>query len=1039
MSGACGWHQHNTGREPIVLQKRKHLLATTALAAVVMAIPGVVGAADRTIDLSSSSDTVVQSTAPDSGAGQVASDDVTIQKHASATRTYKVTPDHHTGTITLGADVLAKEITLDLSDGSKVTGVLTSTDKVGVLKFVAKEGASSIAGLVGAGRALREVEITAEAVDASVSEAVNTYKLSIKTGDDRTVTLKSLAIKVSGGSRNDLTLEGKGTLKITNGFDFGNAGMPGSLGKVTTKTDGEGNLVLGTEGAVVESVVGNIGAADKKLNSVTIEATGNNATAQDVYANALRMNAADGKTATVGYAKAGTLVVEGKGTSIVGAGNKGFDLGNVTTTKNGQGKLELRAAVDTVAGGKVTQKGGTVGNIGTPGGRFADVTINATENKAVATGGDVYAKKLTLNAGIERTSSGSGSSVTYSGNAINLGYVGTETLMLDGEGTSRIGRSGDKATGFNIGKVEATGDGKGVLHLYATEGSSIGSIGAAGKSLKDVHLKHGNLRLGTGEVHAKNLHLEANTALLLDGPVKVHGALNAPTQDEATKETFIDESGVSYNYWRAQIVVSQKGIDAANKEGKAVLEANSTSGFTFDSANKKASFYQFGVENTILEGKFKSLSLTNGLSGLAGDDLRLAKSVFNHDYGTILARVTNTLSADGKLVDTVVAPRSDSEIARRLSVSVDEAKAIKAVVRSLGDDAEARVALNMALEKGSDAGNAARQSAVSTVSQANQAINTASRAAADAVTSRLASARTGTDVAGLQQSGTAAGDSTLRNGAWVKAAGSTATQKSRGGVAGNSTNSYGMTIGMDNMVADDVRVGLALSTSKSDMKGKGASQTKTDVTSYQVALYGSYEPEGFFVEGQLAYAQNSVKTSRQITIGGLDRTAKGKYDANQYSASVAAGSPLHRGAVTLTPKAGLSYTYTDPSKYTETGAGAFNMTVDPSATSILEGSLGGSLAYEHKTLRGSVVRPELRAAALYDFIGDDATSTGKYSGDTTLFNTSGLKRSRFGGTIGAGLGYTTADGVWEVRADYDAEMRSGYVGHNGMLTGRVNF
>jgi hypothetical protein len=41
--------------------------------------------------------------------------------------------------------------------------------------------------------------------------------------------------------------------------------------------------------------------------------------------------------------------------------------------------------------------------------------------------------------------------------------------------------------------------------------------------------------------------------------------------------------------------------------------------------------------------------------------------------------------------------------------------------------------------------------------------------------------------------------------------------------------------------------------------------------------------------------------------------------------------------------------------------------------------------------------------------------------------------------LGFGVGYTTADGMWEIRGDYDAELRQDFVGHTGMLTGRINF
>ena len=266
-----------------------------------------------------------------------------------------------------------------------------------------------------------------------------------------------------------------------------------------------------------------------------------------------------------------------------------------------------------------------------------------------------------------------------------------------------------------------------------------------------------------------------------------------------------------------------------------------------------------------------------------------------------------------------------------------------------------------------------------------------------------------------------------------------AKQKSRKGVSGHDTHNYGLTVGFDSRVGDASRAGLALSYSNSAMDGNGVDRSQTDIESYQIAVYGSYEPDSYFLEGQVAYAHNDVKTSRRITFGGLDRVASGKYNAAQYSVTVAAGVPVHKGAVTITPKGGLFYSFADPSQYTETGAGGLNMTINPASTHVLEASLGASVAYEHQNSDGSLVTPEARAAALYEFLGDEGSATAKYSGSGATFKTQGLDPSKLGGTLGVGVGYTTQDGVWEVRADYDAEFRSGYVGHNGTLTGRINF
>ncbi|MFA4846368.1 MAG: autotransporter outer membrane beta-barrel domain-containing protein, partial [Patescibacteria group bacterium] len=199
-----------------------------------------------------------------------------------------------------------------------------------------------------------------------------------------------------------------------------------------------------------------------------------------------------------------------------------------------------------------------------------------------------------------------------------------------------------------------------------------------------------------------------------------------------------------------------------------------------------------------------------------------------------------------------------------------------------------------------------------------------------------------------------------------------------------------------------------------------------------------YEPGRYFVEGQLAYAYNEADTSRSINFGGLNRIASGEYDANQFSATVNAGLPLKGGAFTFIPKAGLFYSYADADSYTETGAGSMNLVVKPATASVLEGSLGASASFERKMGSG-VLRPEVRVAALYEFLDDDAATSSRFTGATTTFTTTGLKPAQFGSTAGLGLSYASSNGAWDVRLDYDAVLREDFISHGGMVMGRLFF
>ena len=116
-------------------------------------------------------------------------------------------------------------------------------------------------------------------------------------------------------------------------------------------------------------------------------------------------------------------------------------------------------------------------------------------------------------------------------------------------------------------------------------------------------------------------------------------------------------------------------------------------------------------------------------------------------------------------------------------------------------------------------------------------------------------------------------------------------------------------------------------------------QQKTDLTSYQVTVYSAYEPGPYFVEGQVAYAYNTVDMSRRI-IGG-DK-AVGKTQAHQYSATLAAGVPFSpQDNLTVTPKAGLFYSYSQMDPYREKEGGLWSMHVTPDDAEILEGEFGG--------------------------------------------------------------------------------------------------
>ncbi len=753
-----------------------------------------------------------------------------------------------------------------------------------------------------------------------------------------------------------------------------------------TGTAGTGSLTL----AATKGVSGAIGTT-AALASVTADSTGGTSTFGGIV-----------KATNISLGGTGTTIFQGDVTGAVNfTADGGANLtanekivGSVTTETDETGTLSFDATT--------TNTTLVSGDIGTTTKKLKDLDATANAATTATFGGNVYAKTITL------TGAAASSQFTFSGD------IEATTLDLVTNGTINV------AAGKNVtADVTTSAPGAGVL-TFAGTSTMTGDVGeVGGNAFAAVSINGGTVTF-TGDVAATAIGVANGTTLKTGGAAAFEGAItNAGTLDLGGTLTVTGGT-------------LELGSDATVNMTLATASSY-TGGLVID-----ASAVTTNATNAITVAPHASFR-SGALTLIDTDGVGTADAVGKYTItDQALATYAVTVDANDDVILTATA-KSNATVAAEIGINAEQAKALIAAVDATESDATLAAAYDAALKAGgADAIKAAEQSEPGFGGTA-EAMAGAARSFAGAVGDRMSSARTGTQVAGLSTSnGVAAGEKGLRNGAWSKVFGGTAEQKNLKGFSGYDLASYGVALGADNKVSDTVRLGLAGSYARSDIDGKGSAKAKTDINAYQLALYGAYEPGRYYIEGQLAYAFNQIDTKRTINFGGLDRRAKGDYDAHQFSASLGAGLPMTSGAYTFTPKAGLFYSYMNADSYTETGAGGLNMTVDPGNSSILEGSLGGSIAYDKKTAKG-LLRPEVRAAVLYEFLDDDASVASKYAGSATTFTTKEMDPSRLGGTAGVGLGYKTADGKWDVRIDYDAELREKYVGHNGMLTGRMNF
>ncbi|MDD9912296.1 MAG: autotransporter outer membrane beta-barrel domain-containing protein [Alphaproteobacteria bacterium] len=289
--------------------------------------------------------------------------------------------------------------------------------------------------------------------------------------------------------------------------------------------------------------------------------------------------------------------------------------------------------------------------------------------------------------------------------------------------------------------------------------------------------------------------------------------------------------------------------------------------------------------------------------------------------------------------------------------------------------------------------------------------------------------------------GLATGDGTYSEHMWIQAFGSVAHQGTRNGVDGFQSTGYGVAVGFDSEdIFEDALAGFSVAYSGGDVDGKSAADAQTDITSYHVNGYYSRDlADDTYVDAMIGLAYNDYETTRNVAVGSFTNQAKGDFSGWQVSGRAAAGRYYDMGGnLQLIPEASIQYTYLTLDKYTETGAGGANLTVDADDNNSLVIALGGTAAWDFEHAGGSVLRTELRGKYTYDVIGDEMTTSSTFTGGGSAFKTESAKVAQHGLVVGAGLKLLDAGGA-EFGVDYDATLKADYINHSGQLKVRWAF
>ena len=407
-------------------------------------------------------------------------------------------------------------------------------------------------------------------------------------------------------------------------------------------------------------------------------------------------------------------------------------------------------------------------------------------------------------------------------------------------------------------------------------------------------------------------------------------------------------------------------------------------------------------------GDSAELTLKIGATGVynifADEDLEIANLTINAN-GALY-----NVSMDGSAI--VVKTKAVEEIAAATDLTVDTAGVLAGLANS---DSYAMGIASLNAQKALEEGNTEYVEAESAKLKADD--KPVAHSVATSVQNQVLSLASGR-MSGAANVGRSGGDlADADYGVWAQ--GLFNKSKLNGQFDGYTR---GVAVGADALIDGDYTIGIGYAYNSTDVHAENARDT--DIESNSIFVYGQYKPAQWYVNAALNYTMADYTETTNAF--GVDINSE--YDVTSFGGQVMGGYDFASG---LTPEAGVRYLHVSQDDYNN---GLADIKVGD--TDYLTGVAGVKYAFNIDTEKGLSLRPELRAAATYDVLSDEAIATVTMPGAASYIVDS-KRLSRLGGEFGIGL---TANykGV-EVSLNYDLDLHEDYTSQTGMLKFRYNF
>ncbi len=211
------------------------------------------------------------------------------------------------------------------------------------------------------------------------------------------------------------------------------------------------------------------------------------------------------------------------------------------------------------------------------------------------------------------------------------------------------------------------------------------------------------------------------------------------------------------------------------------------------------------------------------------------------------------------------------------------------------------------------------------------------------------------------------------------------------------------------LAGDNALVGVAFGYQRGSVS-VAARQSQTTLDSFMLGTYGALRNGPNAVTGALTMGTSHVATSRTIAVGAVTNQASADYWTQSIAVALEAAHDFDLGnGTTLSPLATLGLGWSGHGGFSETGAGAFNLTAAANGTVHLDAGLGLGISHVVATEAGTLT---LSGRALWEhgFAGQNTQSM-TFAGGATPFTVQGPDAGRDRLRLGAGLDFEADNGL----------------------------